>query len=112
MLRHIALAASFALAVSASAFAAPPSDDDIDGLVKRLRSADTKAREEGAKREREVRAAEVAKALEGVSFDDASFAQIEKVVATRVADSSPEVSRALDTRLAALAKDTGLDGAK
>ncbi|HMN39382.1 MAG TPA: redoxin family protein [Phycisphaerales bacterium] len=111
MPRRIALALCIPLILASASLAAPPTDDQIDALI---RAIDTAKAPEGADAAAK-RAAKRDAATEGMkdlALDEASLAQIQKLISKRATGVAPELAAAADERLAVLARDTGPDGAK
>ncbi len=111
MARRIALALCIPLILVSASFAAPPTDDQIDTLINAIDSAKAPDGVDAAAKRQAKRDA-ATEGLKSVAIDEASLAQIQKLIAKRATSAATEVAQAADARLAVLAKDSGPDGAK
>jgi thiol-disulfide isomerase/thioredoxin len=107
--RRFAVALAFPLAFSSFAFAAPPTDQQIDALITKIDAAAADVKEPAAKRQARRDAAK--EALGQTPLSEATLAQLKKLSDRRVTSGNNELCEAMDARLAELAKDKTVDGA-
>jgi thiol-disulfide isomerase/thioredoxin len=108
---RLTLALILPIALASAAFAAPPTDQQIDAFINSVEKAWAP---EGAspaeKREAKRDAAE--QGLKNLDLKEATLAQLDKIVASHIALITPELGAAIDSRLVELAKAQDADGAR
>jgi thiol-disulfide isomerase/thioredoxin len=111
MRTRLALALALPLSLSALALATPPTDDQIDSAIK---AVDTVKTPDGASpaEKRDARKDAAVTALKDISLNEASLAQLDKLITKRIATITPEATAAADARLKDLAKQPDITGAK
>jgi thiol-disulfide isomerase/thioredoxin len=110
MRRRLALALLIPVAFASTTFATPPTDTQIDSLIKTISEAKAPDGADGAAK-RQARRDAAKEAMKDLAINEASLAQLQSLTKKSTAG-NPELAEAVDARLVELAKATTTDGAR